>query len=99
MRSSFALGVAALTFFERHLLFSIAESTFAFKSLRQPIVDLVGIDRDQMHRIVSVECDGTASSDQQPALSALLVYAAEPNPYLAQIEKVPSGVMPDIPAS
>src|SRR5262249_10171497 len=69
------------------------------KSLRQPIVDLVGIDRDQVAHIINVECRGdTALPVQQPVPSALLVYAAEPNPYLAQIEKVPSGVMPDIPA-
>jgi hypothetical protein len=69
------------------------------KSLRQPIVDLVGIDRDQVAHIVSVEChDATALPVQQPVPNALLVYAAEPDPYLAQIEKVPSGVMPDIPA-
>jgi hypothetical protein len=69
------------------------------KSLRQPIVDLVGSDRDQVDHIVSVEChDDTALLVQRPVPSALLVYAAEPNPYLAQIEKVPSAVMPDIPA-
>src|SRR5262249_39636460 len=56
------------------------------KSLRQPIVDLVGTDRDQMHHIVSVEChNDTALVVQQPVLIALLVHAAEPNPYLAQI--------------
>ena len=73
--------------------------TLDAKSLRQPVVDLVGIDRDQMGHIVSVECgDDTALLVQKPVPSALLVYAVEPNPYLAQIEKVPSGVMPDIPA-
>jgi hypothetical protein len=52
-----------------------------------------------MAHIVSIECaDDTALLVQKPVPSALLVYAAEPNPYLAQIEKVPSGVMPDIPA-
>ena len=52
-----------------------------------------------MAHIVSVECgDDTALLVQQPVPSALLVYVAEPNPYLAQIEKVPSGVMPEIPA-
>jgi hypothetical protein len=69
------------------------------KSLRWPVVDLVGIDRDQMAHIVSVECgDDTALLVQKPVFSALLVHTAEPDPYLAQIEKVPSGVMPDIPA-
>jgi hypothetical protein len=72
--------------------------TLDAKSLRQPIVDLVGIDRDQMAHIVSIECgDDTALLVQQPVPSALLVYAAEPNPYPARIEKVPSGVTPDIP--
>jgi hypothetical protein len=66
--------------------------------LRRPFVDLVGIDRDQMSRIVSAEChDVIALPVPQPVPSALLVYTAEPNPYLVQIEKVPSGVMPDIP--
>jgi hypothetical protein len=66
-------------------------------------VDLVGIDRDQMAHIVSVEVsvergDDTALLVEKPVPTALLAYAAEPNPYLAQIEQVPSGLMPDIPA-
>jgi hypothetical protein len=69
------------------------------KSLRRPIVDLVGIDRDQVAHIISVECsDDSALRLQEHSSSALLVHAAEPNPYLAQIEKISSGVMPDIPA-
>src|SRR5262249_23265630 len=58
--------------------------TLDAKSLRQPVVDLVGIDRDQMAHIVSVEGhEDTALLVQQPS-ALLLVYAAEPNPYLAQ---------------
>jgi hypothetical protein len=73
--------------------------TLTTKSLRRPAVDVVGIGRDQMAHIISVECsDDSALRLQEPSPSALLVHAAEPNPYLAQIEKVSSGVMPDIPA-
>jgi hypothetical protein len=68
------------------------------KALRRPIVDLVGIGADQLAEVVSVECKGDTTLLVQSPPEPTLIYSGERNFYLDQIEDVPSGVMPDVPA-